>query len=220
MEVLLYMQDGCNVFLKQLIVFFHNKGMKALSIVFHWGLPDILIVLSQTCVHFCFVFVSFLALVLVSFFLFLAATVAGLGSTSVLADAEFSFTASLQKARSGRVMWWWQTTAPWECFPTWYYLYVSIHKGRVWKKRSFQSAWLLEFPCLCDSESCNGGFCILCFLFAKHHFSLGQLVIFPMINFTLAKLSLEKSSKQTCHVMASMDAIDFKIHMERGVPSA
>ena len=87
------------------------------------------------------------------------------------------------------------------------------------KKCSFQSAWLLQFSWLCYSESCNGGFCVFCFLFAKPHFPLGQLVTSPMVNFTRAKLTLQEHSRQTSHVMASMDAIDFKNHMERGAPS-
>ena len=66
------------------------------------------------------------------------------------------------------------------------------------------------------SESCNGGFCVFCFLFAKHQSSLGQLVTSAMTNFTRAKLSLQEHSKQNVNLMASMDVVDFKDRMERG----
>ena len=53
-------------------------------------------------------------------------------------------------------------------------------KEEYGKKRSFQHAWLVQFPWLCYSQSCNGGFCINCVLFAKRHLSLGQLVTTPI----------------------------------------
>lgn len=56
-------------------------------------------------------------------------------------------------------------------------------KEEYGKKRSFQHVWLVQFPWLCQSETCNGGFCMHCVLFANRHLSLGQLV---MINFTRA----------------------------------
>ena len=39
-------------------------------------------------------------------------------------------------------------------------------KEEYGKKRTFQHAWLEEFPWLCYSQSCNGGFCVHCVLFA------------------------------------------------------
>ena len=84
------------------------------------------------------------------------------------------------------------------------------------EKQSFQSAWLHQFPWLCFSESCNGGFCVFCFVFAKHQLSLGQLVTSAMTNFTRAKLTLQEHSKQNAHLMASMDVVDFKDRMKRG----
>ena len=35
------------------------------------------------------------------------------------------------------------------------------------EKDTFQHAWLVQFPWLCYSEFCNGGFCVDCVLFAK-----------------------------------------------------
>ena len=75
-------------------------------------------------------------------------------------------------------------------------------------KRSFQSTWLHEFPWLCFSESCNGGYCVFCFIFAKHRISLGQLVTSPMTNFTRAKLTLLEHSKQNVHIMSSMNCME------------
>ena len=84
------------------------------------------------------------------------------------------------------------------------------------KKRSFQNAWLIQFPWLCYSEKCNGGFCTSCVLSAKRHLSLGHLVTSAMINFTRAKVTLQEHSKQSSHKMASMDAVDFMSRMEKG----
>ena len=88
-------------------------------------------------------------------------------------------------------------------------------KEEYGKKRSFQRAWLVQFPWLCYSQTCNGGFCVHCVLFAKRHLSLGQLVTIAMTNFTRAKVTLQEHSKQSSHKMASMDAIDFMSRMEK-----
>ena len=48
------------------------------------------------------------------------------------------------------------------------------------------------------------------FIFAKHQFSLGQLVTSAMTNFTRGKLTLQEHSKQNVHLMASMNVVDFK----------
>ena len=40
-------------------------------------------------------------------------------------------------------------------------------KEEYGKKRSFQYAWMKQFPWLCYSVSSNGGFCLTCVLFAK-----------------------------------------------------
>lgn len=64
--------------------------------------------------------------------------------------------------------------------------YKYPQKEEYSKKRSFQHSWLVQFPWLCYSETYNGGFCVNCVLFAKHHLSLGQLVTCSMTNFTRA----------------------------------
>ena len=97
--------------------------------------------------------------------------------------------------------------------------YRYPHKEEYGKKRSFQSSWLNEFPWLCYSESCNGGFCVFCFLFAKHHLPLGQLVTSAMTNFTRAKVTLLEHSKQNIHIGATMDAMEFKSRMEGRAPT-
>ena len=89
-------------------------------------------------------------------------------------------------------------------------------KEEYGKKRAFQHAWLIQFPWLCYSESCNGGFCVHCVFFSRCSVSLGQLVTCPMSNFTRAKVTLQEHSKQSSHKMASMDAIDFINRMEKG----
>ena len=94
--------------------------------------------------------------------------------------------------------------------------YRYPQKEEYGKKRSFQHAWLVQFPWLCYSGSCNGGFCTNCVLFAKCHLSLGQLVTSAMVNFTRAKVTLQEHSKQSSHKMASMDAVDFMSRMEKG----
>ena len=58
------------------------------------------------------------------------------------------------------------------------------------KQRSFQHNWLVQFPWLCYSESCNGGFCVHCVLFARCSMPLGQLVTCPMSNFTRAAVTV------------------------------
>ena len=63
------------------------------------------------------------------------------------------------------------------------------------KQRSFQHNWLVQFPWLCYSESCNGGFCVHCVLFARCSMPLGQLVTCPMSNFTRATVTLQEHSK-------------------------
>ena len=87
-------------------------------------------------------------------------------------------------------------------------------KDEYGKKRTFQHAWLEEFPWLCYSQSCNGGFCSRV-LFAKRQVSvpLGQLVSGPMTNFTHAKVTLREHSKQSSHRIASLD---FTNRMEKG----
>ena len=94
--------------------------------------------------------------------------------------------------------------------------YKYPQKEEYGKKRSFQHTWLVQFPWLSYSETCNGGFCIHCVLFAKHRLSLGQLVTTAMTKFTRAKVTLQEHSKQTSHKMASMDSVDFMGRMEKG----
>ena len=89
-------------------------------------------------------------------------------------------------------------------------------KEEYGKKRSFQHAWLKQFPWLCYSVSCNGGYCKPCVLFSKRHLHLGQLVTSPMSNFTRAKVTLLEHDKQLSHRMASEDAVDFVGRMEKG----
>lgn len=87
-------------------------------------------------------------------------------------------------------------------------------KEEYGKKRSFQHAWIGQFPWLCYSIEENGGYCVHCVLFAKRHFNLGQLVTSPMTNFTRAKVTLSQAS----HRMASEDANDFINRVDRGGP--
>ena len=84
------------------------------------------------------------------------------------------------------------------------------------KQCSFQHNWLVQFPWLCYSESCNGGFCVHCVLFARCSMPLGQLVTCPMSNFTRATVTLQEHSKQSSHKVASMDAIEFINRVESG----
>lgn len=62
-------------------------------------------------------------------------------------------------------------------------------KEEYGKKRTFQHAWFVEFPWLCYSKSCNGGFCVHCVLFARRNIPLGQLVTCPMTNLMRAKVT-------------------------------
>lgn len=80
-------------------------------------------------------------------------------------------------------------------------------------------AWLRQFPWLCYSVSCNGGFCRTCVLSAKRFLSLGQLVTSPMTNVTRAKVTLIEHDKQSCNTMASQDAVEFISQMEKGKAS-
>ena len=96
---------------------------------------------------------------------------------------------------------------PHHAFPT---------KEEYGKKRSFQYAWMKQFPWLCYSVSRNGGFCLSCVLFAKRFLNLGQLVTSPMTNFTRAKVTLLEHDKQSSHRMASQDAVEFISQMEKG----
>ena len=72
--------------------------------------------------------------------------------------------------------------------------YKYPHKLEYGKKCSFQHTWLRQFPWLCYSKSCNGGFCVNCVLFARHCLTLGQLVTTPMTTFTRAKVTLQEHS--------------------------
>lgn len=94
--------------------------------------------------------------------------------------------------------------------------YKYPHREEYGKKRTFQGAWLKQFSWLCYSESCNGGFCVNCFLFAKNRSSLGQLVTSPMTNFTRAKKTLQEHDNQSCHRIASLDLVEFMNRMEKG----
>ena len=86
-------------------------------------------------------------------------------------------------------------------------------KDEYGKKRSFQHAWISQFP---YSVASNGGYC---FLFAKRFLNLGQLVTSPMTNFTRAKVTLSEHDKQASHKMASEDAVDFINCVDKGGPS-
>ena len=97
--------------------------------------------------------------------------------------------------------------------------YKFPHREEYGKKQSFQGAWSHQFSWLCFSETCNDGFCVVCFLLAKHPSSLGQLVTSAMTNFTRAKLTLKKHSQQYVHLMAHTDAVDFRDRVERGISS-
>lgn len=94
--------------------------------------------------------------------------------------------------------------------------YKYPHRQEYGKKRIFQNAWLRQFPWLCYSGSCNGGFCVYCFIFAKNRSSLGQLITLPMTNFTRAKATLLEHSNQLCHKIASLDVTEFMNRMEKG----
>ena len=87
------------------------------------------------------------------------------------------------------------------------------------KNRTFQHAWLREFPWLCYSKSCNGGFCVNCALFAKHLLTLGQLVTTPMTNFTRGKTTLQEHNEQFTHKEACKAVVDFLARMEKGALS-
>lgn len=58
--------------------------------------------------------------------------------------------------------------------------YTYPHREKYSKKRTFQNAWLRQFPWLCYSKSRNGGFCVYCFLFAMNQSLLGQLITSPI----------------------------------------
>ena len=92
-------------------------------------------------------------------------------------------------------------------------------KDEYGKKRSFQHNWIKQFPWLSYSVTSNGGYCVYCFLFAKRHMNLGQLVTSPMTNFTRAKVTLQEHEKQVSHKMASEDTVAFISRVERGGPS-
>ena len=89
-------------------------------------------------------------------------------------------------------------------------------KEEYGKKRSFQYAWMKQFPWLCYLVSRNGGFCLSCVLSAKRFLNLGQLVTSPMTNFTRAKVTLIEHDKQSSHKMANQDTIEFISQMEKG----
>ena len=57
-----------------------------------------------------------------------------------------------------------------------------------YKQHSFQHNWLVQFPWLYYSESCNGGYCVHCVLFARCSMPLGQLVTCPMSNLRVPRL--------------------------------
>ena len=66
------------------------------------------------------------------------------------------------------------------------------------KSGLFKVRGYVSFRDFASQKTCNGGFCVVCFLFAKHQPSLGQLVTSAMTNFTRAKLTLQEHSKQKC----------------------
>ena len=70
-------------------------------------------------------------------------------------------------------------------------------KKEYGKKRSFQYAWMKQFPWLCYSVSRNGGFCLSCVFFAKRFLNLSQIVT-SMTNFTRVKVTLIEHDKQSC----------------------
>ena len=87
------------------------------------------------------------------------------------------------------------------------------------KSRSFQHAWLKEYPWLVYSPACDGGFCLSCILFSRNILSLGQLVNSPMVNFTRAKQTLQEHSTQRFHQLSVEDTAVFTGQMERGYVS-
>ena len=87
------------------------------------------------------------------------------------------------------------------------------------KSRSFQHAWLKEYPWLVYSPACDGGFCLSCILFSRNILSLGQLVNSPMVNFTRAKQTLREHSTQRFHQLSVEDTAVFTGQMERGYVS-
>ena len=87
--------------------------------------------------------------------------------------------------------------------------YKFPSKMEYGKGRSFQHAWLQEFPWLSYSESFNGGFCINCVLFSKNKCVAGQLVKNPMINLTSAKQILEVHASQQLHLASMKDTSAF-----------
>ena len=97
--------------------------------------------------------------------------------------------------------------------------YKYPHKLEYGKKRSFQHTWLSQFPWLCYSKSCNGGFCVNCVLFARHCLTLGQLVTTPMTIFTQAQVTLQEHSDQSTLKNASLTVVDFVNRTEKGALS-
>ena len=74
------------------------------------------------------------------------------------------------------------------------------------KARSFQHAWLQEFPWLSYSESLN---CINCILFSKNKCLASQLVMNPMTNLTRAKQTLQVHASQQSHLTSMKDTNAF-----------
>ena len=87
--------------------------------------------------------------------------------------------------------------------------YKFQSKFEYGKARSFQHAWLQEFPWLSYSESLNGGFCINCVLFSKNKCLAGQLVMNPMTNLTRAKQTLQVHASQQSHLTSMKDTNAF-----------
>ena len=88
---------------------------------------------------------------------------------------------------------------------------IKIEYG---KSRSFQHAWLKEYPFLSYSASRDGGFCVICILFNNNATIQGQLVTSLMVNFTRAKQTLREHRVQLHHKKAAEDVAVFLGHIE------
>ena len=92
-------------------------------------------------------------------------------------------------------------------------------KKEYGKQRSFQYAWMKQFPWLCYSMSSKVVFALLVSSLLSVFLNLGQLVTSPMANFTRAKVTLVEHDKQSSNRMANQDAVEFISRMEKGKAS-
>lgn len=88
--------------------------------------------------------------------------------------------------------------------------------------RSFQQRWLDQFPWLVYSKQDNGGYCLLCVLFATsgyHGCNPGVLVNRPLTAFNKALEKFRKHVSKEHHLTAIIKSDEFMKTMRNEQPS-